>query len=141
MKTKPEYYYCQSSVIPYKLSKGTLEILMITSRKKKRWIFPKGIIDEGLMPNESAAKEALEEAGILGEISSELIGKYKYKKWGGKCKVRVYGMKVTTILSRWVEEDFRERKWMNINEAVDLVKEKKLKKILQKFVSEIENLY
>ncbi len=140
MKTKPEYYYRQSAVIPFKILNGKIEVLLVTSRKKKRWIFPKGIIEEGLLPQESAAKEALEEAGILGEVYNESLGKYKYKKWGGKCKVLVYPMKVSTILGRWVEESMRDRKWMTIEEATELIKEKKLKKILKSLPSVVNQL-
>lgn len=140
MKTQPEYYYSQSAVIPFKITNDEIEVLLVTSRKKKRWIFPKGIIEEGLSPQESAAKEALEEAGILGEVYNVSIGKYNYKKWGGKCKVLVYAMKVSTILGRWVEESMRDRKWMTIEEASELLKEKKIKKILKSLPAFVKQL-
>ena len=47
----------------------------------------KGIKDPGLSPRESAAKEALEEAGIEGEIADAALGSYTCEKWGATCTV------------------------------------------------------
>ena len=70
MRTRPDHYYRQSAVIPYRLREGRVEILLITSRKGKRWVVPKGILEPELTPAESAAKEAREEAGVSGRISA-----------------------------------------------------------------------
>ena len=79
----------------------------------------------------SAAKEALEEAGILGRVSRGRIGRYEYRKWGGVCRVTVFLMKVQTELSSWPEMS-RNRSWMKVSKAARLVDEKRLKKIIAK---------
>lgn len=117
---KPEYWYKQSSVIPYRIINEKLEILFITTRKKKKWIFPKGIVEEGLTPRQSSVKEALEEAGIKGKLLSKKVGSYSYKKWGGMCNVEVFGLEVTTIFNDW-EENFRDRIWVNPHEFKDYI--------------------
>ncbi len=126
----PEYFYTQSAVIPYQERGGDVEILMITSRKRKRWVMPKGVKEPDLCPQESAAKEALEEAGIQGAVSKVPIGSYQYDKWGGTCTVDVYTMQVKTVLDEW-EESFRDREWVSLNEAVRRVSEPELKRIVQ----------
>ena len=45
MAVKSDYFCRQSGVIPYRVRKGNLEILLITSRRERRWIIPKGIIE------------------------------------------------------------------------------------------------
>lgn len=132
MRTKPDYWYRQSAVIPFRWNNKELEILIITSRKKKKWIIPKGIVEENLSPFESAQKEALEEAGVTGNGTGKLVGKYKYKKWGGKCRVEVFSLEVETINKEW-PENFRERKWVKFNELNKYIKSKKLMKILHVF--------
>ena len=134
MKNKPEYWYKQSAVIPYKIVAGKLEVLMVTSRKKKKWIFPKGIIEPNLTPSESAQKEAEEEAGVRGDILEEKIGDYVYAKWGGDCSVQVYGQKVNHLFETW-EEDFRLRKWINFDEISEFTKDKNLIRMVQKLRS------
>jgi phosphohistidine phosphatase len=132
MKTKPDYWYKQSAIIPYRLNNEEIEILLITSRKKKHWIIPKGIVEKDLCPFESAKKEALEEAGISGKGNKKIIGKYKYKKWGSKCSVEVYSMEVETVYKDWLE-NFRERKWIKSNEIIRYIDNKKLMKIINIF--------
>lgn len=124
-------YIEQSAVIPYRINKGKVEILVITSRKNKRWVIPKGIIEPDMTPVESAQEEAKEEAGVTGTAYPDLLGTYKYKKWGGTCRVKVYLLKVENLMHTWLE-DFRKREWVNVDEAAARVKEKALKSIIKK---------
>ncbi len=139
MLEKPEYYYSQSAVIPFRRKRdplapdrgdGELEILMITSRKKKRWVLPKGVREPDLSPWDSAAKEALEEAGIEGAVSSRSAGTYRYDKWGGTCRVDVFTMAVEKVHDSWLES-FRERQWVSLDEALSRVREAGLRRILR----------
>ncbi len=139
MLEKPDYYYCQSAVIPFRRrhdpsappqGDGELEILMITSRKKKRWVLPKGVREPDLSPGDSAAKEALEEAGIEGTVSSQSAGTYRYAKWGGTCTVEVFTMQVEKVHDTWLES-FRERQWVSLDEALARVREAGLRRILR----------
>ncbi len=64
---KLELNYHQSGVVPFrKKGKKKIEIFLITSVKKQRWIIPKGYVEFNLSAFESAKKEAIEEAGVLG---------------------------------------------------------------------------
>lgn len=130
MPSQPAYFYRQSAVLPYREHQGKLEILMITNRRRRRWVIPKGIQEPHLTPAASAANEALEEAGIQGLISEMPIGYYDYKKWGGTCVVVVFVMKVTTLLEQW-QEDFRDRAWLSIPEAANRAREIKLKALMR----------
>jgi len=121
-RKRPAYYYSQSSVIPYRITDNQLEIMLVTSSSNKHWVVPKGIIDPGLSGLESAEKEALEEAGIVGSSHEELIGHYVCEKWGAQCSVEVYAMQVDRVLSelQW-QESHRERLWVDIEEAISRV--------------------
>ena len=129
-KNKPTYCYTQSGVIPWAHRHGRLQVLLISSRRRKRWIVPKGIVEPDLTPRASAAKEALEEAGVEGEVGAEPIGSYSYEKWGGTCTVELFPMRVTHQHERW-QEDFRKRVWCGIDEAVQRVREPALRALLQ----------
>ncbi len=130
MREHPDYCYEQSAVIPVRRVGDTLEILMITSRQGKRWIIPKGIIEPDLSPADSAAKEALEEAGVMGVVLSDCLGTFRYEKWGDFCEVQVFVMRVTEILDTW-EEDFRQRVWLDLAEAVGRIREQGLQELLE----------
>lgn len=124
----------QSSVLPFRVGKNGLEILMITSIKRGRWIIPKGIVEPDMTPAASAAKEALEEAGVEGELYEESIGKYHYEKWGGLCRCDVYTMRVTVVHDKWLERGERKREWVSAQQAVKRLRHKKLRSIVRKFV-------
>ena len=67
MRSVPEYFYTQSAVIPFREQNGEFQVMLITSRKKKRWVIPKGVKEPELSAPASAANEAMEEAGIRGK--------------------------------------------------------------------------
>jgi len=127
LRDRPAYYYTQSSVIPYRVNSGRLEILIINSSKNKHWVVPKGIADPGHSLQESARKEAWEEAGVEGEVAQTAIGSYRYPKWGASCTVTVFPMTVTRQLPEetW-EERHRGRQWVSAREAATRIKQLEL---------------
>lgn len=136
LRDRPAYYYSQSSVIPYRIRDGKLEILIISSSKRKHWIIPKGIREPGMSAQESAAREAREEAGVEGRVADSLIGTYTYEKWGATCTVDVYPMEVTRVLpeAEW-EERHRGREWVSPKLAAKRLKQDELKPMLDMLVT------
>lgn len=126
----PISYIEQSAAIPYRWREGKLEVLLITSRKRKRWVIPKGIVEPGMTPQDSAAKEAEEEAGVTGQVIPNSLGTYTYPKWGKICRVEVFLLAVEKVESIWLE-NYRDRQWLSLAEAVERVEEVKLKQILR----------
>ena len=125
----------QSAVIPFRKHKGSIEILVVTTRKGN-WTIPKGIIEDNHTPQESALKESVEEAGVWGIVAYDKEGSYKYKKWGGTCMVLVYKMKVTKVYTKWEEDHFRKRLWIPLNKVHEIIKKKKLVKLILKAFTE-----
>ena len=132
-RDRPAYYYTQSSVIPYRLHDGKVQVLVISSSKNHHMVVPKGIKEPGLSARESAAREALEEAGAEGEVAETALGSYTYNKWGATCSVAVYPMKVTRLIpeKEW-EERHRGRQWLSPDKAARQLKQKELKPLVKK---------
>lgn len=135
-----EVVYQQSAVIPFRLKNDKIKILLITSLKNGNWIFPKGLIENQLSPQQSALKEAQEEAGIDGQVFDLLLGEYNYNKWGGLCMVKVFPMQVTREYDHWPEANLRSRQWVSLNKAIDLIEKDELKLILKKFKKVIREI-
>jgi 8-oxo-dGTP pyrophosphatase MutT (NUDIX family) len=121
MNEIPDVVYPQAAAIPYRIEDHSTRVLLITSRRRKHWIVPKGIIEEWQSPREAAEAEAFEEAGIRGTVEADPVGEYEYEKWGGTCRVELFLLRVEEELPDWPESDFRERRWVGIDEALDLV--------------------
>ena len=131
MKSPPQRV--QYAALPYRWAAGgEAEILLITSRRSRRWIIPKGWPMPDRPPHRAAALEALEEAGVTGEIGAEPLGSYCYRKRlkdGSKivCEVEVFPLRVTGQLARWPEEGQRMVKWFSPARAGKLVQQPMLK--------------
>jgi 8-oxo-dGTP pyrophosphatase MutT (NUDIX family) len=128
----------QSGVIPYRLKDGKVEVLLITTRNRQSWVIPKGGICKGMTEYHSAAKEAWEEAGVIGIVKTEIFGSYKYRKNGNIYQVNLFLLSVDKVLEDWPEATQRERKWLDINQACKLVKQNSLKKLIAISSSQIE---
>jgi 8-oxo-dGTP pyrophosphatase MutT (NUDIX family) len=120
----------QVGAIPYTIVKNQVVFLIVTSRGSGRWIFPKGELTEGQEPWETAALEALEEAGVEGEIEHQPIGSYQTTKSLAFrrtiIEVDMYPLRVTRQLDRWQEMKNRHRHWVILPEARRLLSEPRL---------------
>jgi 8-oxo-dGTP pyrophosphatase MutT (NUDIX family) len=131
---KPDWLYRQSAAVPFLVENGEVKVVLITSMKSKKWIVPKGVVEPGLSPQDSAANEALEEAGLHGMVDEAPMGCYEYEKWGGTCKVQVFAFRVEKILDEWLEMDSRQREIVPIDQALDRIKNRELADIIKKHV-------
>ncbi len=135
MTTEPRVQY---AALPYRQGGESIEILLVTSLGTKRWIIPKGWPMSGREPHESAAREALEEAGVVGVIGSEPIGTYRYEKRRKSgatvpCTVEVFALDVGAQRKRWPEKGQREMQWLPPEEAAQTVSDEGLGDIIREW--------
>lgn len=121
----------QSGALPYSVVDGRLLILLVTSRRTGRWIFPKGSISSGMTAWDSAAKEALEEAGVEGQVSPEPIGSYQISDKGILVDVAIYPLRVEMQHDDWDERHQRLRHWVLLPEARRLLADRALVRIAE----------
>ncbi len=133
-----ETYLDQSAVIPYRKKEKGIEILLITSIRKKKWIVPKGFIEFNLSAFESAKKEAFEEAGIIGANETLELGTIKLNRYGGEVLVKVYSMEVIEEVEDYPEKHLRKRKWFAVNDALEKVNIPEISQLIKKLDSSIK---
>lgn len=138
MSRKPTRVFKQSGVIPYRVRNGQIEVLLITNRRLKHWVIPKGGIKAAMTPPDSAAQEAWEEAGVVGQVDGNKLGTYEYHKRGKTYQVLVFLLPVETELSDWPEASQRQRQWLDVTQAVKRVKPAALKRILKTSSNQIK---
>lgn len=112
-----------------------LDVLLITSRETGRWIIPKGWPIKGTSAAAAAAREAWEEAGVIGKLSETCLGIFFYQKLLAEeqsipCIVAMYGLRVEKLSRRYPEHRDRRRKWFPACEAATLVAEPGLSALL-----------
>ena len=136
-KIKPPAKRVQYAALPYRRKgKSAPEVLLVTSRETGRWIIPKGWPRKGKSPHKAAAREAREEAGVVGKIKRRSIGSFFYEKRlkGGKvivCEVQVFVLKVKRQESKWLEKGERKVKWLSRGKAAKTVRNRRLGTIIR----------
>lgn len=135
---KLEFNFNQSGVVPYRKKDNDLEVLLITSLKKKRWIIPKGYIEFNLTPFESAKKEAYEEAGIIGSNETIELGALKIEKTIGVCWMKIFSMEVTEMLEDYPEKNQRKREWFSVKEAAENIGIPEISNLILKLKEKVE---
>jgi 8-oxo-dGTP pyrophosphatase MutT (NUDIX family) len=118
---------------------GRVEVLLITSRDTGRWVIPKGWPMAKRKPAKAALREAYEEAGAEGKVTSVPAGIYTYRKLlpggiGVPCVVTVFPVKVDKLCDSYPERDQRTRRWLPPDEAATMVDEPELAEIIRNFV-------
>jgi 8-oxo-dGTP pyrophosphatase MutT (NUDIX family) len=129
----------QYAALPYRRgSNSRTEVMLVTSRETGRWVIPKGWPQKRKKPHVSAAREAREEAGVVGRIEHDPIGSYSYKKRLKSgvlvpCEVCVFPLKVDRQKKGWPEKKEREVRWFSRTEASRAVGEPALRNIIRSF--------
>jgi 8-oxo-dGTP pyrophosphatase MutT (NUDIX family) len=130
----------QVAALPWRKSKHGIEVMLITSRDTGRWVLPKGWPEAGEEFCAAAAREAHEEAGLSGAISSGMAGRYFYQKAvagdGVRCEVMVYPLQVDYVAGKWKEKGERRRKWLAPAKAAALVAEPELAALIREFAGQ-----
>jgi 8-oxo-dGTP pyrophosphatase MutT (NUDIX family) len=130
----------QSGVFAYRAGPtGQPEILLVKKHRSVNWGICKGKIEKSLSPQENAAKEAFEEAGVKGNIQQKMLGSYRAMKRDGEkdvlIEVQVYLFEVTKSADDWPEKDKRLVQWYAPDEAAKLLREPLLVALCQKLAT------
>ncbi|XP_058210930.1 nudix hydrolase 16, mitochondrial-like isoform X1 [Rhododendron vialii] len=107
-------------------SEKVVEVLMINSTSGPGLLFPKGGWENDETVEEAALREALEEAGVRGDLLN-FLGYYKFKSKTlkdefspeGLCKAAMFALLVKEELHSWPEQSTRQRTWLTIPEAIE----------------------
>ncbi|ESQ35533.1 hypothetical protein EUTSA_v10008801mg [Eutrema salsugineum] len=148
-----------SGCIPYRLIKDVeteedtsadfvnkLEVLMVSSPNRHDLVFPKGGWEDDETVLEAASREAMEEAGVKGILREVSLGVWEFRSKSssledecfGGCKGYMFALEVTEELEDWPERENRERKWLNVKEALELCRYEWMQRALEEFLRVME---
>ena len=116
----------QTGALPWRLSTARKpEVLLVTGRRSKRWMIPKGWPMIGKSLADAAAREAFEEGGICGTVDPRPLGSFHHRKrslFGTvDVEILVHLLAVDRELPEWPERGQRERRWFPVKVAATLV--------------------
>jgi len=123
-------------VLPWRKMSGGIEILLITTRDTRRWVVPKGSVESGLTAQQSAEREAFEEAGILGAVAPVPIGSFRHDRVPpelGSEEIALFPMLVRAECAIWPEHGQRDLAWLPSDEAAERVDSAELGALIRDF--------
>ncbi|KAF2548045.1 hypothetical protein F2Q70_00019798 [Brassica cretica] len=147
-----------SGCIPYRLIKdkeleedtsvdfvNKLQVLMVSSPNRHDLVFPKGGWENDETVLEAASREAMEEAGVKGILREVPLGVWEFRSKSsistnaedesfGGCKGYMFALEVTEELQEWPERGNRQRKWLNVKEALELCRYEWMQRALEAFL-------
>ncbi|KAL0334371.1 UNVERIFIED_CONTAM: Nudix hydrolase 16, mitochondrial [Sesamum angustifolium] len=120
-------------------SEKIVEVLMINSTSGPGLLFPKGGWENDETAEEAAVREAMEEAGVRGDLV-HFLGCYPFKSKTlqdeyspeGLCRAAMYALHVKEELDSWPEKSSRERSWLTVPEAIESCRHAWMRDALEK---------
>lgn len=125
---------CQIAAMPYLYRRGQLHLVIVTNSAQSRWIIPKGHPEQDMTPQEVAVMEAMEEAGVIGNCTRGLRAVCNLK---GDTALQVYPLKVTTLLKKWPEMEWRTRQVLPATKALKLISDPELADCIQRLITRL----
>lgn len=130
----------QVAALPYRIKDDAVEFLVITSRRRKRLIVPKGWPMSGFTDAQAASTEADEEAGVKGKVDAKPFATFEYVKEFGDQKVPieavVFPLRVKRLKSEYKERKERKRKWLSAEDAAARLDDTGLRSLVKRYAKE-----
>ncbi|MCS7203826.1 MAG: NUDIX hydrolase [Thermodesulfovibrio sp.] len=129
--------------VVYKCEKDQLKILIIATKDKTVWSFPKGLIEEGEDEKEAALREIKEETGIEGRVV-EKLGEVSYwfvmegQKYYKTVKYFLVEYVGGEVEPSWEIDDV---KWFSAEEVMERLSYRSDKEIFKKAIEKIHGIY
>jgi len=126
-----------SGGVVFRKNNSTIEVALIAVKGGKVWCLPKGIIDKGESPEETALREVTEETGLKGRLI-EKLGDITYwyylKEEEAKCKKTVHFFLIEYKSGDFSRHDWEVESaaWFPINDAIKKASYKSEKGIIEK---------
>jgi 8-oxo-dGTP pyrophosphatase MutT (NUDIX family) len=114
----------QVAAVCYRKGAEGVEYCLVKTSSGRR-IFPKGKVEKGENPWDSAAREAKEEAGVLGDVRRDALTTFwlERPKRGTRELVTAYLLEV--VVDKVLREEGRKPKWWTLDKAVEKLSKKK----------------
>ncbi|KAK7343104.1 hypothetical protein VNO80_26067 [Phaseolus coccineus] len=121
-------------------SEKIVEVLLINSPSGPGLLFPKGGWENDETVEEAAVREAVEEAGVRGDLM-DFLGYYEFRSKThqdefspeGLCRAAMFALFVKEELELWPEQSTRNRSWLAVSEALETLRHAWMRDALEGF--------
>jgi 8-oxo-dGTP diphosphatase len=126
-----------SGGVLYRINKGSIEVCLIAKKDMRVWALPRGRVEPGETPEQTAIREVREETGFTAKVSEKIdeINFHFYSKTDDKLIHRL----VHFYLMPWeggelgpLDKEVDVAQWYPIDEAIRTLKYENEKEVLRK---------
>ena len=126
-----------SGGVVFRKNNSSIEVALIAVKSGKVWCLPKGSIDKGESPEETALREVTEETGLKGRLIEklgEIMYWYYLKEEAAKCKKTVHFFLIEYESGDFSRHDWEVESvaWFPINEAIKKARYRGEREIIEK---------
>ena len=125
---------CQIGALPFLMRRGQLHLVIVTNSAQSRWIIPKGHPEPDMTRQDVAVMEAVEEAGVIGNCIPGLRSSCNHK---GENTISIYPLRVTTVLKKWPEMEWRKRMILPADKALKMITDPELADCIKRLVARL----
>jgi diadenosine hexaphosphate hydrolase (ATP-forming) len=120
----------EAGAVAFRLDGDEIGILLVRAMKDPSvWIFPKGHIEPGETPQQTACREAAEEAGVTGDvIGSRISEPIEFENRGEIVRVEYFLLRAR---SESRETDGREKRWFRLEDARAMLAFESARRVLE----------
>ncbi|MEL6921700.1 MAG: NUDIX hydrolase [Pseudomonadota bacterium] len=130
----------RAGAVPFRLPKkksDPISVLLITSMTRKRWIVPKGVIEDGETMADTALRETLEETGVKGKLIEDfpmtVLIERQLETGFEHVPCTFYPLLAKSMSKKWEESGARERHWVTLPQARRLIRDDDYSELLTQF--------
>ena len=137
MRPSPIIRQVSSGGVIFRKNDDSVEIALVAVKDSKVWCLPKGIINKGEEPDETAIREVSEETGLKGRVI-EKLGEINYwyylKEEKAKCRKTVHFYLLEYEGGDISKHDWEVDKaaWFQIDDALKIASHKNERDIIEK---------
>jgi len=137
-------YLHSSGGIIFTKANNVIQVALISTKNNTVWTIPKGLIDKGEKPENTAIREIMEETGLVGRVVDKL-GENSYwfylKEKNMKCRKTVSYFLLAYVSGK-IEDYGREvdeAKWFALDDALKIVSYSSDRDIIEKAKEKLFN--
>ena len=130
----------QACAVPFRIRGGRAEFCLIASTGDSRWSFPRGDVLSSEAQEESAIRQASEQAGLKCCIEQpQPLGQFPASKVDDAEEITAFLLRVELEHDEWSESAGWRRKWCYAEEAKVRIRRKPLRRLVDLAVRHMQD--
>ena len=102
--------------IVFRREEAAVTYLLVTAKNSEEWVLPKGHVEKGEQPEQTALREVLEETGVVGRLRGRIPRDFNFTAKGEKVTIAFF-------LMEWEREgqaaENRSKEWLSLQRALE----------------------